>query len=146
MFATREDGNLELLTWGSALKHPVSVYGKTSYYPADLSTLGGVCSGLNPYAGPYYLTVMISWGFSIRATICQPSAGTTCSFTSGHPPDQDSTKDYPKIGGSCCWSPIVEGCLITMVDSAPSKKSASKYPTIERSEASNARTPDDRLV
>jgi hypothetical protein len=146
MFATGEDENLELLTRGSALKHPASVYGKTPYYPADLSTLGGVCSCLNPYAGPYYLTVMISRGSRSGRPSASHRLGQHAHLHQGHFPDQDSTKDYPKIGGSCCWSPTVEGCLITMVDSAPSKKSASKYPTIERSEASNARTPDDRLV
>jgi hypothetical protein len=41
MFAIREDRNLELLTQGSALKHPVPMYGKAPYYPVNPSTSGG---------------------------------------------------------------------------------------------------------
>jgi hypothetical protein len=55
MFATEEDENLELLTQGPAPRHPAPIYGVSLYYPADPSTSGRACSGLNPHAGPYYL-------------------------------------------------------------------------------------------
>jgi hypothetical protein len=38
MFAAREDGNIELLIWGLAPRHPAPVYGSSPYYPADPST------------------------------------------------------------------------------------------------------------
>jgi hypothetical protein len=60
MFVKGEDGNLELLTRGPAPRHPALVYGVSSYYLADPSTLGEACSGLNPHAGPYYLSAMTS--------------------------------------------------------------------------------------
>jgi hypothetical protein len=31
----------------------MSIYGVSSYHPANPSTSGGACSGLNPRAGPY---------------------------------------------------------------------------------------------
>jgi hypothetical protein len=57
MFAVGEDENLELLTQGLTLKHLTPVYGQAPYLPTNLSTSGGVCSGLNPYAGPYHRAV-----------------------------------------------------------------------------------------
>jgi hypothetical protein len=56
MFATMEDGNLELLTQGPALKQLALVYGQTPYLLTSSSTSGGTCSGLNSYAGPYHHT------------------------------------------------------------------------------------------
>jgi hypothetical protein len=63
MLATGKDGNLELFTQGPAPSHYQPVYKKDPYYPADPSTLlasSNACSGLNPYAGLYYLSVMMS--------------------------------------------------------------------------------------
>jgi hypothetical protein len=102
-------------TQGSALRHPVSVYGKAPYYPVDQSTSGGACSGLNPYAGSYYLSTMTSQRFSIGTPISQPSAGVASSFSMRVSLDRDSTKDYPEIGGRDCWNPAVEGCCISIV-------------------------------
>jgi hypothetical protein len=62
MFTVGEDGNLELLTQGPAPRYHVLVYGKAPYYPADPSTSGEPCSGLNPYAGTYYLSTMTLQG------------------------------------------------------------------------------------
>jgi hypothetical protein len=53
IFAAEEDGNLEFLTRGSALKHLAPVYGKAPYYLVDPSTSSKACSCLNPYAGSY---------------------------------------------------------------------------------------------
>jgi hypothetical protein len=62
--------------------------------------------------------------------------------------DPDSSDDYPKIGASTCGEPMKGGCLICMV--APngdrSHNSSSRYPTIGRSETSDARTPSGGLV
>jgi hypothetical protein len=100
MFAVGEDGNLELLTWGAAPKHPTLVYGQAPYYPTNPSTSGGSCLGMNPYAGSYFLAAMMSQGIPIKATISQPSVG-TLSSSLGASSDRDTTKDYPEIGGSC---------------------------------------------
>jgi hypothetical protein len=79
MFATGEDENLELLTQGPAPRHLAPVYRVSPYYPADPSTSGGACSGLNPHAGSYYLFAKTSSGATL---------------------DQESIEDYPEIGGS----------------------------------------------
>jgi hypothetical protein len=148
MFVVGEDGNLELLTQGPGLKHPELVYGQAPYYMVDPSTSGGARSGLNPYAGLYYLSAMTSRGLPIGAPIFQPSAGTASSSSSGASFDQDSTEDYPEISGSSYWNLAVEGHHISMVApaGAPSQNSSSRYPTIRGLEASDARTPSDRLA
>jgi hypothetical protein len=87
MFSTREDGNLELLTRGTAPRHLVPVYGKAPYYSADLSTSGNACSGLNPYAGLYYFSTTTLQGLPIGIPIFQPSAGTSSSSSLGTSPD-----------------------------------------------------------
>jgi hypothetical protein len=82
------------------------------------------------------------------ASILQPSAGASSSSSSTVSPDQDSTDDYPEIRGSTCGDLIEEGHLIIMM--APvgglSQHSSSRYPTIERSESSNARTPNVGMI
>jgi hypothetical protein len=70
MFATGEDETLELLTRGPAPNHHQPIYGEARYYPTNpstTSTLGGGCSGLNPYAGSYAPISMTSWGHPIEA-------------------------------------------------------------------------------
>jgi hypothetical protein len=63
-------------------------------------------------------------------------------------PDQDSSDDYYEIGTSICGKLTEGGRLILM--EAPNRdrlhKTSSRYPTIERSEASDARTPSVGLV
>jgi hypothetical protein len=140
MFAAREDENLELLTRGSTPKNSAPIYGKAPYYPADPSTLGRACSGLNPYTRSYYLSAMISQGLLIVTTISQPSAGAVSSSSSGASLDQDSLKNYPEIGGNACWNPAIEDRRINMVAPAvaSSQNNSSSYPTIRVSEASDA--------
>jgi hypothetical protein len=127
MFTAGEDGNLELLTQGPVPKHLVPVYGKTPHYPANSSTSGGACSGMNPYAEPYYLTAMTSQEILIEVTISESLAGTSSSSL-GVSPDRDSTEDYPEIGGNFYWNPVEEGCLFSMVALAPSGNNSSRYP------------------
>jgi hypothetical protein len=69
MFAVEEDRNLELLTQGPAPNHLALVYVQALYLLASLSTLGGTCSDLNPYAGPYHHAAKTTQGLPIGAHI-----------------------------------------------------------------------------
>jgi hypothetical protein len=103
MFDAGEDGNLELFTWGPTPSHLAPVYRKDPYFSVDPSTSsisGSVCSGLNPYAGSYYLSDMTSQERLIWTHIFQPSPGTSSSSSSGVSPDRDSAGHYLEIGGS----------------------------------------------
>jgi hypothetical protein len=148
MFATGKDGCLGLLTQGPAPKHIAPVYGQAPYLPARSCIADGACSGLNPYAGPYHRTAKTTQRILIGAPIFQPSAGTSSSSTSAMSLDQDSTDDYPEIEESICCNSTDEGRLIIMVAPAraPSHNSSSRYPTIGRLEASDARTPNDEMI
>jgi hypothetical protein len=58
LFATREDGNLELQVGGQAPSQWALIYGEAPYYPANLlttttSTSDGPYLGMNPCVGPY---------------------------------------------------------------------------------------------
>jgi hypothetical protein len=81
-------------------------------------------------------------------SILQPLAGASISSSSALTPDPDSSDDYPDIGASAYGKPVEGGHLIYIV--APnddrSNTTTSRYPTIKRSEASDARTPSDNLV
>jgi hypothetical protein len=114
VFTVGEDENLKLLTQGPAPKRLTSVYGQAPYLLAISSTSGDVCSGLNPYAR-HHRTVKTIQGISIGASILQPSVGASNSSSSAASPDQDSTDDYPEIGGSTCWNFANEGRLVIMV-------------------------------
>jgi hypothetical protein len=116
MLAVGEDGNLELLTRGPAPRHPLPVYGQAPYLSDNPSTSGKACSGLNTYVGPYFLTIMTSQGFPIGTPIFQRSTRTTRP-SSGMSLDQDSIEDYPKIGGSAYWNPVVEDRCINIMTS-----------------------------
>jgi hypothetical protein len=148
MFAAGDDGSLELLTRGPASRHPMPVYGQALYLLTNPSTSGGAYSGLNPYTGPYYLSAMTSQGCQIGKTILQPSAGASSSSSSGETPVWDSAEDYPEIGGSACWNPVIEAHHINMVGPGRgnSQNSSSKYPTIGGSETSNANIPSSNIV
>jgi hypothetical protein len=77
-----------------------------------------------------------------------PLAGASSFSSLAASPDQDSSDDYPKIGVSACGDSVGEGRLIFMVASNKdlSHNSSIRYPTIGRSEASDAQTPDDRMI
>jgi hypothetical protein len=70
------------------------------------------------------------------------------SSSSAASPDQDSADDYPEVGGSTCWNSTEKGRLIIMVapPKTPSHNSSSRYLTIGRSEASDARSPNYGMI
>jgi hypothetical protein len=147
-FAAGEDGNLKLLTSGLALERLTPAYGQARYVPTISSTSGEGSSGLNPYTWRYIHTTRFVRGIPIEASILQPLSGASNSSSLAVSPDQDSADNYPKIGGSTCWDFIEEGHLIIMVapTGAPLHNSSSRYSTIGRSEASDARTPNDGMI
>jgi hypothetical protein len=63
-------------------------------------------------------------------------------------PDQDLDDDYSEIEVSTYMDSTEEGRLIFMVALArePSHNSSNIYPTIGRSEASDARTPNNAMI
>jgi hypothetical protein len=137
-----------MLTPGPTLERFASVYGHTPYLSDTSSTSGGACSGLNPYAEPYHCTARFIQGILSGASILQPSAGASSYSSSAASLNQDSVDDYPEIGGNPCWNSTKESRLIIMVApvETPSHNSSSRYPTIGRSEASDAWTPNDGMI
>jgi hypothetical protein len=81
-------------------------------------------------------------------TILWPCAGAASSPPSALSSDLGTFENYPEIGVNTCESSTSTSRLICMV--APNEDqphhSSSGYPTIGRSEASDARTPSTRLV
>jgi hypothetical protein len=81
-------------------------------------------------------------------TILRPCVGAASSSPSALSFDQGSFENYPEIGVNTCESSASTSRLICMV--APNEDqphhSSSRYPTIGRSEASDARTPSTGLV
>jgi hypothetical protein len=135
----------QVIDSGPSTKSSAAGLRKNFVYPSASSD---VCSGLNSYVGSYYLSVMMSQGYPIGTPIFQPSVGTSCSSSSGVSPDRGSIEDYSEIWGSVCWNPALESHRISMVGPAMahSHNSSSRYPTIRGSEASDARTPSNRIV
>jgi hypothetical protein len=84
----------------------------------------------------------------LQTSILRPLAEALSLSSSSSNLDQDSSYDYPKIRISACGEPTEGGHLILML--APngdwSHNNSSRYPTIGRSEASDARTPSGGLV
>jgi hypothetical protein len=133
-FTAGEDEDLKMLPSGPAPEHPT---------PAPLSALGGGCSGLDPFAGLYIRTAKLVRGILIVTSTLRSFIRASSSSSSASSPGRDSSDDYPKIEASSCGNSAEEGRLILMV--APSRdwscNSSSGYPTIGRSEASDAQTP-----
>jgi hypothetical protein len=106
------------------------------------------CSGLDPFAGLYIHTAKLIWGISIVMSTLRPFTGAPSSSSSTSSPSRDSSDDYPEIGASAYGNSAEENRLILMV--APngyrSCNSSSGYPTIGRSETSDAQTPSAGLV
>jgi hypothetical protein len=153
MFVAGEDENLKMLPPRPALERLALVYGQAPCFLAISSTSDDAYSSLNPsslnpYVGSYIRTAKLVQDISIVTSILQPSAGASSSSSSTVSPDQDSANDYPEIRGSTCEDSIEEGHLIIMVASVgrPSHNSSSRYPTIGRSEASDACTPNDGMI
>jgi hypothetical protein len=120
----------------------------SSMSPAISSTSDGNCSGLDPYAGSYICIAKLIQGIPIMASTLQPLDEASSSSSSAASPDQDSADDYPEIGGSTCWNSVEVGRLIIKValTGAQSNNSSSRYPTIGRSEASDAQTPNNGMI
>jgi hypothetical protein len=148
MFAVGEDGVLSMLPPGLAPECLMLADEQAPWSLMTTSTSGGACSGLDPFVGLYIRTVNIIRGILIVTSTLWPLARASSSSSSVASPDPDSSNDYPEIGISACEDSTGEGRLIFMV--APngdlSHNSSNWYPTIRRSEASNARTPNDEMI
>jgi hypothetical protein len=133
---------------GSAPECLMSVYRQAVCLLAISSISDGTCSGLTSYGGSYIRTAKLIRGILIVTSILQPSVEASSSSSSTTSPDQDSADDYPEIGGSTYWDSTEEGRLIIMVapPGEPSHNSSNRYPIIRRSEASNARAPNDGII
>jgi hypothetical protein len=138
-FGVGEDGDLKMLPPGPTPEHLAL---------ASLLALGGSCSGLNPCVGSYICTAKIVQGIPVMTSILQPLAGASSSSSSASTPDSNLSDDYPEIRANAYGEPV-EGsrliCMVALNGDRPNNTS-SIYPTIERSEASDARTPSDGLV
>jgi hypothetical protein len=147
MFAVGEDGELRMLPPGPALERLMSTDGQAPWSLTTLSTSDGTCLGLDPFVGLYICTAKIIRGIPVVMSSLQSLARASSSSSSAASPNQDSSDDYPEIGISACGHSTSEGCLIFMM--APnedlSHNSSTRYPTIGRSEASDARTPNDGM-
>jgi hypothetical protein len=139
MFATGEDGDLKMLPPGPALEH-------LALAPSSTSSVSYL--GLDPCAWLHIRTTKLFQGIPIVTSILRLLTRALSSSSSALILDQDSSDDYPEIGTNACGEPAEGGCLILMV--APngdrSHNNSSRYTTIGRSEASDARTPSAGLV
>jgi hypothetical protein len=138
-FIAGEDGDLKMLAPGTAPEHPAL---------APSSTSGGTCSGSDTFVGLYIRTAKLVRGIPIVTSTLRPFIGASSSSSSTSSPDRDSSSDYLEIGASACGNSAEDGRLILMValDGDRARNSSSGYPTIERSEATDAQTPSAGLV
>jgi hypothetical protein len=137
-FATREDGDLKMLPPGPAPEHPT---------PALSSASGGASSGSDPFAGLYICTAKLVWGIPIVTSILRPFVGASSMSSLASSLGRDSSNDYPEIGANAYENSTGDDRLILMVapDGDQARNSSSGYPTIGRSEASDAQTPSAGL-
>jgi hypothetical protein len=136
-FAAGEDGDLRMLPPSEATEHT-----------APSSASSGTQADLDFFDGLYIHTAKLVRGTPVVTTILRPCAGASSSSSSVLSSDQGSSEDYPEIGVSTCGSSVDISRLIFMVapnDDQP-RHSSSGYPTIGRSEASDARTPSTGLI
>jgi hypothetical protein len=105
-FTAGEDGDLKMLPLGPASEHPA---------PAPSSTSGGVCSGLDSFAGLYIHTAKLVRGIPIVVSIIRPFVGALSSSSLASSPYRDSSDDYPEIEANACGNSIDDDCLILMV-------------------------------
>jgi hypothetical protein len=128
-----------MLSLGLAPKHPT---------PALLSTSDSTCSGLDLFAGLYIRTAKLVRDISIVTSTLRTFTRAPSSSSSASSPSRDSSDEYPEIGASACGKSTEDSRLILMV--APnrdrSRNSSSEYPTIKRSETSDAQTPSVGLI
>jgi hypothetical protein len=116
--------------------------------PTSSSASGRSCVGSGHCARNYIHTVKIVRGITVETSILRPLVGASSSSTSASTLDSDSSHDYPEIRASAYGEPVKDGHFIYMV--APnddrSSNTSSRYPTIERSETSDARTSSGGLA
>jgi hypothetical protein len=136
-FAAGEDGDLQMLPPGEATEHT-----------APLSASSSTLADSDFFDGLYIHTVKLVRGILVVTTILRPCTGASSSSSSALSSDQGSSKDYPEIGVSTCGSSADISHLICMVvpNEDQPRHSSSGYPTIGRSEASDARTPSTGLI
>jgi hypothetical protein len=136
-FTAGEDGDLRMLPPGEAAEHIA---------PSSASSETQADSDL--FDGSYIRTVKLIRGIPVVTTILRPCTGAASSSPSALSSDQGSSENYPEIGVNTCESSASTSRLICMV--APNedqpRHSSSGYPTIGRSEASDARSPSTGLV
>jgi hypothetical protein len=100
------------------------------------------------FDGPYIRTVKLIRGILVVTTILRPCAGAASSSRSALSSNQGSSEDYSEIGVSSCRSPADVSrlnCMMAPNEDQP-RHSSSGYPTIGRSEASDARTPSIGMI
>jgi hypothetical protein len=136
-FAAGEDGDIRMLPPGEVIEHT-----------ARSSTSSGTQVDSDFFDEPYIRTVKLVRGIPVITTILRTCIGASSSYLSALSSDQGSSEDYPEIGVSTSGSSADISRLICMV--APNedqpRHSSSGYPTIGRSEASDARTPSTGLI
>jgi hypothetical protein len=136
-FAAGEDGDIRMLHPGEAAEHIA---------PSSASSETQAESDL--FDGPYIRTVKLIRGIPVVKTILRPCAGAASSSPSTLSSDQGSYENYPEIRVNTCESFASTSRLICMValNEDQPHHSSSGYPTIGRSEASDARTPSAGLI
>jgi hypothetical protein len=137
IFATGENRELKMLPSGLALGHLA---------PTSSSASGRSCAGPGHYVGSYIHTAKIIQGISVVTSTLWPLVGASGPSTST--PDSDLADDYLEIRASACGEHAKDGHFIYMValNGDRSSNTSSRYPTIGRSEMSNARTPSGGLA
>jgi hypothetical protein len=122
--------------------------GEATEHTAPSSASSGTQADSDFFDEPYIRTVKLVRGILVVTTILRPCVGASSSSSSALSSDQGSSEDYLEIGVSTCGSSADISCLICMV--APNEDqpchSSSGYPTIGRSEASDAQTPSTGLI
>jgi hypothetical protein len=114
--------------------------------PSSMSD--GSCSGSDPCVGLYIRTAKLVRSIPVVTSILRSLAKSLSLSSSASTHDQDSSDDYPEIGTSAYGEPAERGRLILMVapNGDQSHNSSSRYPTIRRSKASDARMSSSGLV
>jgi hypothetical protein len=128
-----------MLPPGPAPEHPT---------PAPSSSSDSTCLGLDLFAGLYIHTVNLIRGIPIVMSTLRTFTRAPSSSSSASSPSRDLSDEYPEIRASAYVKSAEDSRLILMV--APngdrSHNSSSGYPTIERSETSDAQTPSAGLT
>jgi hypothetical protein len=139
IFAAGENGELKMMSLGLAPGHLA---------PTSSSASGRSCAGPGRCAGSYIRTAKIIRVIPDVTSTLRPLVGASGSSTSVLTPDSDSTDDYPEIGASACGELTQDGHFIYMValNGDRTSNTSSRYLTIGRSDASDARTPSGGLA